>query len=94
MTEVVERVARAIARYNHPGGSDADIDEMWDAWTGEATAAISAMIDAELPPHVVKAGGALSMVKGHQVLANLNAMAIYRAMLAAAVREVGDGNTR
>ncbi|OHD05727.1 MAG: hypothetical protein A2095_04190 [Sphingomonadales bacterium GWF1_63_6] len=40
---MIERVARALARRNYPGASDADIDEMWEGWADDATAAIQAM---------------------------------------------------
>lgn len=40
---MVERVGRGMARYNWPHASPADIDEMWDAWEGDARAAIAAM---------------------------------------------------
>lgn len=39
----VEAVARALARRNYPGGSAADIDEMWEGFTEDARAAIAAL---------------------------------------------------
>jgi hypothetical protein len=32
----VTKVARALVRYNFPGATDADVDEMWDDRVGEA----------------------------------------------------------
>jgi hypothetical protein len=43
MSEMVERVARAMARHNYPGGTATDIDEMWEGWAGEARAAVAEM---------------------------------------------------
>ena len=40
---MIETVARGLARRNYPGASDADINEMWDGWKGDASAAIAAM---------------------------------------------------
>ena len=41
--DMIEIVARAICRRNYPRFSGADIDEMWDGWKEDATAAIKAM---------------------------------------------------
>lgn len=41
--EMVEKVARGLAKRNYPGASKADIDEMWDAWEMDARAAIAVM---------------------------------------------------
>lgn len=51
---MIERVARAIAKHNYPGASDADIDEMWEGWAEDATAAIQAMRE---PTEAMKARG-------------------------------------
>lgn len=45
---MVERVARAMVRANYPGGTDADIDGMWEGWRLEAVAAMKAMRDCTL----------------------------------------------
>jgi hypothetical protein len=39
----IERVARALAKRNYPSASDADIAEMAEGFTADATAAIAAM---------------------------------------------------
>lgn len=39
----IERVARALAKRNYPSASDADIAEMAEGFTDDATAAIAAM---------------------------------------------------
>ena len=40
---MIERLARTMAKRNYPGGSDADIDEMWDGWTDEAEAVLQVL---------------------------------------------------
>lgn len=89
MTETtqVERVARAMARHNHPGGSERDIDEMWEGWTGEATAAINAMSEPTMAMlnaavDATEAGAGMSWVnRSPQKLFQVG----YQAMLANAL---------
>lgn len=52
---LIERVARALARRNYPAFTDADIDEMWEGWAEDATTAIQAMRDPT--PEMIEAGG-------------------------------------
>lgn len=40
---MVEKMARAMARANYPGGSNRDIDEMWEGWVPEAKACLTAL---------------------------------------------------
>lgn len=46
-SKAIEAAARAIARWNYPSGTERDIDEMWEGWVGDATAAIAAHLAAE-----------------------------------------------
>ena len=86
-TTQVERVARAMARHNHPGGSERDIDEMWEGWTGEATAAINAMSEPTMAMlnaavDATEAGAGMSWVnRSPQKLFQVG----YQAMLANAL---------
>lgn len=93
-TTQVERVARALARHNHPGGSERDIDEMWEGWTGEATAAIKAMSEPTLD--MLEAGRAAYKATRRQGASGMTIEALiraetvceaaaYRAMIAAAL---------
>lgn len=53
--EMIERVARAMAKRNHPSASDRDIDDMWEGWSADAYAAIKAM--REPTEAMVSSGG-------------------------------------
>lgn len=54
---MIERIARALAKRNFPGGSNSDIDQMWEAWVEEAAAALQAM--REPTPEMIEAGEAV-----------------------------------
>ena len=45
MDSMVERAARAMARRNYPGASDADVDAMWDGYVDDVRAVITAMME-------------------------------------------------
>lgn len=51
---MIERIARALVRSNHPDASDADIDAMWEGWSDDAATAIKEMRDPT--PEMVWAG--------------------------------------
>lgn len=50
----LEAVARALAKRNYPSFTDADIDEMWEGYTGDAQAAIRALADHETQSTIIK----------------------------------------
>lgn len=90
---MIERIARALARRNYPGASDADIDEMWSAWVDDATAAIQAM--REPTPGMVEAGQEVPLdveITGGVIYsAATEAKAIWQAMIDAAAIDTGVG---
>lgn len=51
---IIERIARALAKRNYPAFNDADIDEMWEGWSEDAATAIKAMRDPT--PEMIEAG--------------------------------------
>ena len=53
---MIERVARALAKRNYPAFNDADIDEMWEGWAEDAATAVQAM--REPTPEMIEAGSA------------------------------------
>lgn len=98
--DMIEKVARAICRDFHKGklsGGDLDneVHNAWDLWTGEAAAAIKAMMEPDMTMlnAAVDATGAGSDMSW----ANRSPQSLfetgYRAMIAAIGREVGDGRT-
>ncbi|KFL45872.1 hypothetical protein IL54_1283 [Sphingobium sp. ba1] len=79
---MIELVARALARRNFPVGSDADIDAMWEGWADDAIAAIQAMRDPT--PEMIEAGEAVD--------GTVTALPIWQAMIdAATVPGSGEG---
>ncbi len=66
-----EKIARAMVTRNYPGASDTDIDQMWEGWTGDADAALSAL---EIPTPEMKIAGAQAIAADHmQKAANYDA---------------------
>lgn len=86
---MIEKIARAIARANYPSGSERDIDEIWEGWTEVAGAVLTAL--SEPTPAMLneavdatEAGSGMSWVnRSPQKLFEQG----YRAMLAAASKD-------
>jgi len=78
---MVEKLARAMARANYPGGSERDIDEMWEGWTEEAEACLTAL--SEPTPAMYDA--AWEKMADHR--ANTDLEEVWKAMLAAASKD-------
>jgi len=77
---MVEKMARAMARANYPGFSERDIDEIWEGWAMEAEACLTAL--SEPSEEMIAAALETNSRFGKSAMAN-----IWQAMLAAASKD-------